>query len=120
MKNGAIEIKQNSVYITPVSGTVWLSQYQIADLFETTVSSVGSNIRSIFKSDVLRDDKVSRTRNTDNGGLLIVYNLELITALAFRIRTRNTEIFRNWLLRRAISSISVSITQIPLCDPILN
>jgi hypothetical protein len=103
MERGKIIINENEVKITPENGNVWLSEWQIAELFGVFVAKVSSNIRSIFKSEVLRESDVSYCENYSNGGSVDLYNLEMIAALAFRIKSKNSEIFRSWLMKRACS-----------------
>ncbi|GAB6012643.1 protein-tyrosine kinase [Viscerimonas tarda] len=93
MKRGKITINGNEVSITAENGMVWMSEYEIARLFEVFVAKVSSNIRSILKSDVLRADEVCYCHHYANGGSVDLYNLEMITALAFRIHSRNADSF---------------------------
>ena len=104
MEQGSISIVNGKVVITPSDGTVWLTQHQIADLFECFVAKVSSNIRSILKADILDERKVCRLHRYDNDNSVELYNLEMITALAFRIGTHNAKVFREWLMRKAIST----------------
>lgn len=99
MERGKIRITKDTIEITPVQGTVWLSQHQIADLLGVFVSKVNSNIRSILKSGVLREGDVMHTHRFD-GGSVDLYNLEMVTALAFRCDSREAEIFRQWTMQR--------------------
>jgi hypothetical protein len=114
MERGKILINENGVKITPESGNVWLSEWQIAKLFEVFEAKVSRNIRSILKSEVLRVNEVCHYHRYTNGGGVDLYNLEMITALSFHIKSRNSEIFRNWLMKRAISK-PYSITE-QLCN----
>ncbi|GHU65445.1 hypothetical protein FACS1894123_11340 [Bacteroidia bacterium] len=68
MKRGEIAISESGVNIIPENGTVWLSEYEIARLFEVFVAKVSSNIRSILKSDVLRVNEVCYCHHYANGG----------------------------------------------------
>ena len=104
MKQGSISIVDGKVVITPADGTVWLTQYQIADLFECFVAKVNANIRAILKADILDERKVCRLYRYDNGNSVELYNLEMITALAFRINTHNAKAFREWLMKKAVAS----------------
>jgi hypothetical protein len=103
MERGKIIINENRVKITPANGNVWLSEWQIAELFGVFVAKVSSNIKSILKSEVLRESGVFYCEHYANGGSVDLYNLEMITALAFKIKSRNSEIFRNWLMKCACS-----------------
>lgn len=99
MKRGAIKIENNIVSVELVGGTVWLSQHQIAELFGVFVSAVNNNVRAILKSGVLDEEQVCRDITAGNGDIRRLYNLEMITAIAFRVRSEQTEIFRKWILK---------------------
>jgi len=114
MEKGKIIINENGIKIIPENGNVWLSEWQIAKLFDVFAAKVSSNIRSILKSEVLRKNEVSYCHHYANGGSVDLYNLTMITALAFRIKSRNSEIFRNWLIKRACSK-PYSVTE-QLCN----
>ncbi|GAB6012462.1 hypothetical protein [Viscerimonas tarda] len=45
MKRGGITISENGVNITAENGTVWMSEYEIARLFEVFVAKVSSNMK---------------------------------------------------------------------------
>ena len=104
MEQGSISIVDNKVTVTPADDTVWLTQHQIADLFECFVAKVSSNIRSILKADILDERKVYHLYRYDNDNSVELYNLEMITALAFRIKTHNAKVFLEWLVKKAAAS----------------
>jgi hypothetical protein len=114
MERGKITINEMGVKITPANGNVWLSEWQIAELFGVFVSKVSSNIRSILKSDVLWENEVLYSYHYANGNGVDLYNLEMIIALSFRIKSGNSEIFRNWLMKRACYGQSPLMAH--LCD----
>ena len=114
MERGEIIINESGVKIIPLTGNIWLSEWQIAKLFDVFVAKVSSNIRSILKSEVLREDEVCYCHHYTNGGSVDLYNLTMVTALAFRIKSKNSEIFRNWLIKRACSK-PYSVTE-QLCN----
>lgn len=107
-----ISIENGRVEIHTPENRVWLTRHQIADLFGVFVPAVGSNIRSILKSGILREE-----RNRD-GGIVELYSLEMIAALAFRLKSGNAEAFRRWLVRRATTTAVV--WQLPGMNTILN
>jgi hypothetical protein len=97
-----ITIENGQVVITPTpDGTVWMTKHGIAYLFGCFVAKVVSNIASILRSGVLDESRVCHSHRYRDGGGVELYNLEMITALAFRIDTRNADIFRRWLMVRA-------------------
>lgn len=102
MERGLISIVDGRVVIAPApDGMVWMSKHQIAELFGCFVAKIVSNIPVILKSGVLDETRVCHFQRYKDSGGVELYNLEMITALAFRIDTRNAEIFRRWLMERA-------------------
>ncbi|WP_303204816.1 protein-tyrosine kinase [Alistipes finegoldii] len=101
MTTQPITIENGQVTIRPVANGVWLTQSQIVDLFGVFISAVGANIRAILKSGVLHEERVCRRTRCRNGNIVERYNLEMITALAFRLKSENAEAFRRWIVERA-------------------
>lgn len=107
MITSPITIDEGQVTILPVAGGVWMTQHQIADLFGVFVSAIGSNIRSILKNEVLCEEKVCRHEKTKSGGTMTLYDLEMITALAFRIKSHKVEQFRRWIIEQALHTVII-------------
>lgn len=118
MKRGKIEIKNNEVFIYPMGGTLWLTRYQIADLFGVFISTVGRYIQSILKSGSLEQGNVVLQKKNIDGAVIELYNLEIIIALAFRIRSEKAEVFRAWVIRRTVNDFE--ICTLPQSDTMLN
>ncbi|MDD3064036.1 MAG: protein-tyrosine kinase [Parabacteroides sp.] len=114
----SIKIEEGRVTIRPVAGNVWLTQHEIADLFGVFISAIGSNIRSILKNEILQEDMVCRHRDNGNGSILTLYNLEMITALAFRLKSRRAQYYREWIISQALNP--VILWKIPGMDAMLN
>jgi len=118
MNTESITIENGRVTIRPAAENVWLTQHQIADLFGVFVSAVGSNIRSILKNEILRENEVCRQRDNGNNSFITVYNLEMITALAFRLKSHLAQQFRRWMIRQVCNP--VILWKIPGMDTLLN
>ena len=101
MKTQPITIENGQVAIRPSANGLWLTQAQIADVFGVFTSAVNANIRAIFKSGMLDEDKVFRRTRARNGNFVERYNLEMIVALAFRLKSEKAEAFRRWIVERA-------------------
>lgn len=101
MTTSPIMIENGLVTIRPTTNGVWLTQAQIADLFGVFTAAVSTNIRAILKSGVLHEDSVARRTRCRDGNIVERYNLEMITALAFRLKSENAEVFRHWIVERA-------------------
>lgn len=113
-----IIIEDNRVTIRRTKEGVWLSEHEIARLFEVFVSAVGSNIRSILKNGILREEKVYKFIKSGEDRYIELYNLEMITALAFRLKSHNAELFRKWMVERATNPVVV--WGIPDQNPAIN
>lgn len=101
MRQGTISIENNTVNFNPDSdGDIWLAQFEIAHLFGVFVSAVSANIRAIYKSGALKEYETMRVGKARDGYWLESYNMEMLVALAFRLRTHQTEVFRRWLTHR--------------------
>ena len=103
MTTQPITIKNGQVTIRPTANGVWLTQSQIADLFGVFTAAVSTNIRAILKSGVLHEDCIIRRTRCRNGNIIERYDLEMITALAFRLKSENAEVFRRWIVERAMT-----------------
>lgn len=114
MKTESISIVNNKVIIPSGLNEIWMTTNQIINLFECFTSKVNGNIRAIVKSRVLDNTKVCRTYYYKNGNSVEQYNLEMIIALSFRIKTHNAGIFREWILKRMI--IEVCRKPIPIAE----
>ena len=105
MKTGSITIRENGT-VAMSAVHVWMTTHEIARLFECFIAKVSSNVRSILKTGTLNERKVCRTYYYKNGNFVEQYNLEMITALSFRVKSRNAEIFREWIIKKAIANTS--------------
>lgn len=99
-KNGELELE---VKVTPNEDTVWLSQDQMATLFDVDRSRVTRHIKNIYDDNELDENstcaenalvqtegkrKVKRT--------IKIYNLDMILAVGYRVKSPNGIIFRKW------------------------
>jgi hypothetical protein len=105
METGSIKIiieegKAPSIEAKLVNNNLWLSKYEIMHLFNCFPQKIEMNLRSIFKSWLLRENDVSYTyRYTDKGAekQVVYYNLDVLIFLSYRIATFEAEIFRQFI-----------------------
>jgi len=80
--------------------TVWLSQKQMAGLFEKDVRTVNEHIKNIFKEGELEENSVNRNfRITAADGKKYstnMYNLDLIISVGYRVNSKRGTQFRIW------------------------
>lgn len=102
MERGIITINRNGVTLT---GNVWMTDFEIAELLGVTLSAVNSRIKSIYKSGVLSENDTYRYIRLENGNRADAYNMEMITALTFRLNSINSLVFRKWLMCKATTNM---------------
>ena len=85
------------------NGTVWLSQLEIAELFEITKQNVSKHIKAIFEDgELLEKATVNYQLTVQNEGIREVrrkvayYNLDMILAIGYRVRSPRGIQFRNY------------------------
>lgn len=92
-----------SMQLRVQDGTIWLSQIDLAELFQTTVANINQHIKSILKEGELPEEgtikqylivrqegarQVSRSIN--------MYNLDMALAVGYRVRSLRGTQFRQW------------------------
>ena len=84
--------------------TVWLSQKQLTDLFGKAKGTISEHIKHIFEDGELSADSVVRLfRTTAADGKqyeVAHYNLDMVLALGFRVRSQTAMRFRLWAAER--------------------
>ncbi|MDL2305064.1 virulence RhuM family protein [Bacteroides sp. OttesenSCG-928-D19] len=107
MERGYIHITENekhefSVEAKLINGTLWLSQWQMATLFNVYTKTIESSLKAIFKAGLLRENEVSRIHTFVNDGReseQILYNLDTLIFVGFRIASFEAKAFREWALK---------------------
>lgn len=103
MERGTISISKSGVSIT--GANIWMTDYEITDLLGVTLSAVRNHVKSIFKSGVLSESGTYRYILLENGNRADAYNMEMITALVFRLNSLPANIFRQWIVRKVVTPI---------------
>ncbi len=87
-----------------VDETVWLSQAQLCELYQTSKSNVSEHIKNIFEESELEENSVVRKfRTTASDGKnysVSYYNLDMIISLGYRIKSVTATQFRRWATER--------------------
>jgi hypothetical protein len=94
---------QTQLHLRAESGSVWLSQLETAELFQTTKQNVSLHARNIFEDGELtpeatvKDSLTVRTEGSRRVQRKIThYNLDLILAIGYRVRSPRGVQFRQW------------------------
>ena len=94
---------QTRINLRVEGDSIWLSQLEIAELFQTTKQNVSLHAKNIFKDGELNPDsavKESLTTAADGKNYRTqLYRLELILAIGYRIRSPRGVQFRQWATR---------------------
>ena len=82
------------------SGTVWLTQAELASLFETTKQNISLHIKKVLSEGELLEAAVVKsdlTTATDGKRYRTrLYNLDMILAVGYRVRSPRGTQFRQW------------------------
>lgn len=83
--------------------TVWLSQQQMASLFDSTVPNISIHIRNIYKEgELLKEATVKDFLIVQNEGgrkisrHVLFYNLDVIISVGYRVKSQRGVQFRRW------------------------
>jgi hypothetical protein len=91
---------QTKIEVQLQAETVWLSQKQMAELFQTTKQNIGQHLRNIFDEGELDENSVVKkffTTATDSKKYKIsFYSLDAIISVGYRIRSHVATRFRQW------------------------
>ena len=87
--------------------TVWLTQQQMAELFQTSRTNVVDHIKNIYKEGELDENSTCRkfrqVRMEGNRQVtreLPFYNLDMIISLGYRVKSSTATHFRKWATQR--------------------
>ena len=108
MNRGNIKIIETAhrkfvVEVKLADGNLWLTKHEIADLFNVTISTVSNSLQSILKSGILREDEVIRIHLSERNGkpcqTTLLYNLEVLIFVSYRIASFEARAFRQWVIK---------------------
>ena len=94
---------QTQIDVRLENETVWLTQAQMAELFETDRTSIVRHINNIYKADELeRESTCAKIAQVQNEGSRIVrrtvpfFNLDMIISVGYRVNSKRGVKFRQW------------------------
>jgi hypothetical protein len=108
MKSSEIKIYKTengntSIEVKLEKETVWLSQKQMAELFEKDTDTIGLHLKNIYKSEELDEfsttDKYSVVQKEGDRNVkrqIKYYNLDAIISVGYRVNSKRGILFRKW------------------------
>lgn len=94
---------ETAIDVKLTGNTIWLNQYQLADLFDTDRTSLVKHIRNIYRTEELQEDSTcAKFAQVQNEGTRKItreithYNLDLIISVGYRINSKRGTQFRIW------------------------
>ena len=94
---------QTKIDLRVFDETVWLTQMELAELFQTTKQNISKHIKAIFDEEELEEKATVNFQLTvQKEGIrevsrdLAYYNLDMILAIGYRVRSTRGVEFRRW------------------------
>ena len=99
MERGIITISENGAVTIPTV-PVWMTQQEMSDAFNVFGCDIRRAIRAIYKNNELLENDTMRYVRQGDGISYDVYSLEMVIAVAFRLRTKECMAFRRFVMGR--------------------
>ena len=87
MERGIITITESGAVMMPTA-PVWMTQQEMSDAFNVFGCYIRKAIASIYKNNELSEEETVRHVRQDGRICYDVYSLEMVVAVAFRLRHR--------------------------------
>ena len=99
IERGIITISENGAVTIPTV-PVWMTQQEMSDAFNVFGCDIRRAIRAIYKNMELLESDTIRYVRQNNGISYDVYSLEMVIAVAFKLRTKESMAFRRFVMGR--------------------
>jgi hypothetical protein len=97
---GRVILYKNKLEVRLGQDTVWLTQKQMAELFQKDVRTINEHIKNVFKEGELLSEAVIRkfriTASDGKGYDTAHYNLDVIISVGYRAKSLRGTQFRVW------------------------
>lgn len=95
---------KNKIQVRLIDETVWLTQSQMVELFQSSKSNISEHISHLFEDGELNENSVVRnfrTTGTDGKNYNVkYYNLDVIISVGYRVKSLRGTQFRQWATQR--------------------
>ena len=103
MDRGIITISENGTVIMPTA-PVWMTQQEMCDAFNVFGCDIRKAVRAIYKNMELSEKETMRYVRQNGRICYDVYSLEMVIAIAFRLRTKECMAFRRFIMDKLYSA----------------
>ena len=97
MERGIITISENGAVIVPTV-PVWMTMQEMSDAFNVFGCDIRRAILVIYKNHELLEEETKRYIRQDERTRYEVYSLEMMVAVAFKLRTKECMAFRRLVM----------------------
>lgn len=78
-------------------GTVWMTQAEMAELFQTDISGISRHLKNVFEEgEVSSESNLQKMQIAGSDKPVTLYNLNVILAIGYRVRSLRGTQFRQW------------------------
>src|SRR5690606_9029758 len=98
---------QTQIEVTFEQDTVWLTNAQLVELFDSSKANISEHIKHIFQAEELDEKSTVRNfRTVQKEGSRMVerdrvhYNLDVIISVGYRVNSKRGTQFRQWATQR--------------------
>ncbi|MCM1030694.1 MAG: hypothetical protein NC410_04505 [Oscillibacter sp.] len=102
MERGIISISETGTVTMP-DVPVWMTKFEIADLLGVFSCDIRRVIHAIYKNEEVSESDTMKYVRQPDGISYDVYSLEMVMAVSFRIRSKGSRIFRQYLVKQLYS-----------------
>lgn len=109
MNRGIITISETGTVTMPTV-PIWMTKFEIADLFGVFSCDVRKAIHTIYKNKELNELDTMKYISQPEGISYDIYDIEMVIAVAFRICSKESILFRRFI----ISKMNLTMKETPI------
>jgi prophage maintenance system killer protein len=98
---------ETQIEVTFVDDSVWLNQKQMAILFDKNTMTINEHLKNIYSDEeLIKDSTIRKSLVVQKEGKrsvkreILLYNLDVIISLGYRVNSRQGTQFRQWATQR--------------------
>ena len=103
MDRGIITITESGAVMMPTT-PVWMTQQEMSDAFNVFGCDIRKAVRAIYKNMELSEKETMRYVRQNGRICYDVYSLEMVIAIAFKLRTKECMAFRRFIMDKLCSA----------------